>query len=71
VSPVRITQAVSPNLPVAFARVDHHLIAFIQTDVRDERPASVGREEEKVAALQPPARRVADSRLLNRPSWVA
>ena len=59
--PERVVEVVAPHPPVAFARVDHHAVAFVQPDVRDQRLACVAREKQQIAPLQPPARTVAGS----------
>lgn len=68
VGPERLSEIVAPDAAVTLAGVDHHVVPFVQPDVGDERPARVGCKEEKVATPQPPAGRIADSRLVDRPS---
>ena len=66
---IRIGQAGPPNAAVPLARLDHHAAAFVEADVRDQRLARVGREEQQVAALQPSAGRVARPGLADGPPW--
>src|SRR5688500_15431536 len=64
--PIRLLDAVTPDSSIALARLDHHAVALVQSDVRDERPASVCREEEKIAGLKS-ANVLAELRLVDSP----
>ena len=61
--PVRVVEPVATHPPEAFARLDHRPVPFVDADVRDERSAGVGREEEQVATFQTGAGPTADLRL--------
>src|SRR5688572_29568172 len=65
VSPVGTIQTVTPNSPIAFARLDRRAIALVQADMRDDRLARVGRKKEEITSLQAAARRLARSCLVD------
>ena len=61
--PERLVEIVASNAPVSLARVNHHAPAFVDADVRDQRPSGIRRKEDQVAALKAAADSVTYLRL--------
>jgi hypothetical protein len=60
VDPVVIVEAVTSNVSVSLARVDHQAASLIDPDVCYLRPTRLGREEHEISALELPPNTITD-----------